>query len=24
VLEPGSQIPSGARTGAFYTAVADE
>jgi len=24
VLEAGSQIPSGARTGAFYTAVADE
>jgi bifunctional UDP-N-acetylglucosamine pyrophosphorylase/glucosamine-1-phosphate N-acetyltransferase len=24
VLEPGSQIPSGARTGAFYTALADE
>jgi bifunctional UDP-N-acetylglucosamine pyrophosphorylase/glucosamine-1-phosphate N-acetyltransferase len=24
VLEPGSQIPSGARTGSFYTAVADD
>ena len=24
VLEPGSQIPSGARTGAFYTAIADD
>jgi bifunctional UDP-N-acetylglucosamine pyrophosphorylase/glucosamine-1-phosphate N-acetyltransferase len=24
VLEPGSQIPSGARTGSFYTAIADE
>ena len=24
VLEPGSQIPSGARTGSFYTAQADE
>jgi bifunctional UDP-N-acetylglucosamine pyrophosphorylase/glucosamine-1-phosphate N-acetyltransferase len=24
VLEPGSQVPSGARTGAFYTALADE
>jgi len=24
VLEPGSQIPSGARTGPFYTASADD
>jgi bifunctional UDP-N-acetylglucosamine pyrophosphorylase/glucosamine-1-phosphate N-acetyltransferase len=24
VLEPGSQVPSGARTGSFYTAVADD
>ena len=24
VLEPGSQIPSGARTGSFYTAIADD